>query len=293
MVGVSHIIRLSVLNAFFSSAVLGFLPVELSTNGGFPGPGSSHIVNTAPSRTHFRATGSVSYKRWLISFLQNSKDENDQDVFPRHLIDSLDLAQIIEEVARHTTTRRGYDALLSLVQHNPPKKDRSPEMQLSSSNRRKERFDLTRYTGKPRVSFLSPIAKSLEEVHSEYGLIEEATLLLTSVSNDTNRKGSLSSYNLTYPPLYGEYSSPYDIDSIPQTDDDEWLYLTPEQYTAEHILQAEQVIKKLLQIREWSQQETIQIWTPTLAQMGSTIDEEENILPLVYHDIVGNIVLWK
>jgi hypothetical protein len=255
--------------------------------------------NTGPS---FRSqeTAVVPYKRWLTSFLQNSKDEqNDQDdIFSTHLIDSLDLGQIIEEVARHTSTLRGYNAMLSLVQRKQSKiKDIRSEFHNNNrgSSSRSDRYEdyqpyINRDIGKTRVSFLNPIAKSLEDVHSEYAVVEEATLLLTSSSTTSDDDVAAK---LTYPPLYGEDSSPYDIGTIPQTDDDEWLYLPPHEYTAEHLLQAEQVIKRLLQIRQWSQQEAIQTFTPKLAQIASNIDEDENILSLAYEEIVGIVEIVR
>jgi hypothetical protein len=259
--------------------------------------------NTGPSfRSLSQETFVVPYnKRWLTSFLRNSnKDEqNDQDdVFSSNLIDSLDLGQIIDDVARHTSTLRGYDAMLSLVQRKQPKiQDIKSEFH---NNNRSDRYGdyqpyINRDIGKTKISYLTPIAKSLEDVIAEYAVVEEATLLLTSSSTTTSSDDDdvAAAVKLTYPPLYGEDSCPYDIGTIPQTDDDEWLYLPPHEYTAEHLLQAEQVIKRLLQIRQWSQQETIQNFTPKLAQIASNIDEDENILSSAYEEIVGIVEIVR
>jgi len=172
----------------------------------------------------------------------------------------------------------------------------------------------TYYEGQLGPSSLAPIAKSFHDVRSEYALVEEATLTLSSTKkaalggddsgnddgDDDNDNDNDAPWNdLTYPPLYGEYSGPYDIDTIPQTDDDEWLYLSAEEYTAENVLQAEQVIKRLLEIREWSRKEATRTWAPTLAQMGSAIDNDENdegevnSLQRVYDDVVGNIEIIR
>lgn len=225
--------------------------------------------------------------------------EDDDDFFSSHLIDSLDLDQIIDEVAKHTTTNRGYESMLSLVQRKQTRNGSRSEFcdKKNRSGRRDRYKDYRPYIGREligesKVSFVSPIAKSLEEVHSEYVVVEEATLLLTSTSNAAKNGNEIP--NLTYPPIYGEDSSPYDVCTIPQTDDDEWLYLSPEEYTVEHILQAEQVIKKLLQIRQWSQQEAIQNFTPKLAQIASNIDGDDvNILSLVYGEISGNVEIIR
>jgi len=230
----------------------------------------------------------------------NNNNNNARDeCFPRHLIDSLDLTQIIEEIARHTATRRGYDALLSTVQQKQKQQQNYSDRRVSlllSNLQQRERYGVTAtyYEGQLGPSSLAPIAKSFHDVRSEYALVEEATLTLSSTKkaalggddngndngnddNDNNDNDNDAPWNdLTYPPLYGEYSGPYDIDTIPQTDDDEWLYRSAEEYTAENVLQAEQVIKRLLEIREWSRKEATRTWAPTLAQMGSAIDNNND-----------------
>ncbi len=218
--------------------------------------------------------------------LRSSKDT---EGIPSHLIDSLDLSQIIEEVARHTSTRRGYTALLTIIQKAP-----ANAVQFAESNRQKRLFDSTRFTRQSRPYVLAPVAKSLEEVHSEYALVEEAALLVTPEKTAASSiHDAFLHPDLPCPPLYAADSGPFDTGTIPLTDDDEWLDLAPEQFTAEHILQAEQVMKMLLNIRDWSQQEQIQTWTPTLAQIGSTVDQKDNVLPEVYADIAGNIEIAR
>jgi len=150
----------------------------------------------------------------------------------------------------------------------------------SSQNRQQRLYTSVGQKEKPR---LVPFAKSLEEVHSEYDLVQEASLLIMP-ENSIN--------NLSYPPLYGEDSSPFDVNTIPQTDDDEWLDFSPEKFTTEHILQAEQVLKMLLKLLEWSQSEEVQKWAPTLAQIGSAIEEQRSILSSTYEDIAGNVEIF-
>lgn len=276
--------RIIVLSTIFLSTVLGFLPVKISTRISHNLGPSSAVVTHEERGIIRRLCG-----RRQNKVLCNSRNEHGDSSLRQDLINSLDLAQIIEDVARHTATRRGYTALLSTIQSNPLKSAQYPE-----TNRQQRLFESSRSARKSRSSGLAPVAKSLEEVQSEYALVEEAALLITpkektAVQTDPDD----FSPNLPHPPMYGEDSGPLDTETIPETDDDEWLDLAPEQFTAEHILQAEQVIKMLLNIRDWSGQEKIQTWTPRLAQIGSTIDEEENVLPSVYEDIAGNIEIVR
>lgn len=223
--------------------------------------------------------------------LQNSKDHSDHDVFPGYLIDSLDLGQIVRELARHTATRRGHEALLSTVRQTPSRLEGSSATLSQSARRLRERYGSGLDIDKPEVA---PIANSLQQVRSEYALVEEATLLLSCMDKAVSEiENDDSAYGLTCPPLYAEDSDPYDTEIVPQTDDDEWLYLLPGEYTVEHILQAEQVIKKLLQLREWSLQEKIQTWTPAMAKIGSKIDDDEQMLPEVYDNIVGTVEIKR
>jgi len=272
--------RIVLLNAIFLSTVLGFLPVKIKylTRDANDHPvsfaiGEPHTILAQESRQHHHVL-------W-----NSGGGNNDSEGIPNHLIDSLDLAQIIEQIAKHTATRRGYTALLSTIQ-------RKRARAYSESNRQQRLFDSTQLNRNTNPCVLAPVAKSIEDVNAEYALVEEASLLIPSEKkNPTNGADVLP--NLPRPPLYGEDSGPFDIDTIPLTDDDEWLDLAPEQFTAEHILQAEQVMKLLLRISEWSKDEHIQTWTPTLAQIASTIDQEENVLPSVYADIAGQIEIVR
>ena len=64
------------------------------------------------------------------------------------------------------------------------------------------------------------------------------------------------------PPLYPADSGPLDVLTTVTTDDDEWLGFSlasfdDNHWTLEHILQAEQVVGKILNVYEWSQQDSV------------------------------------
>jgi hypothetical protein len=211
------------------------------------------------------------------------------------LIQALDLIPLMENVARHTATKRGRQALLEIVEtassiNNNNKNDKILRKRLSSHTSRRndwirDKSMMTSSSSSSLTTKFSPsswrinpnnnhtplvsIAQSMKEAQHQYQLIEQATTLLTiSNDDDDNDNGNLP----WYPPLYGADSSPWDVDTVPQTDDDDWLLLQPQDYTAEHILQAEQVMNMLLQVHQWGQREGIQTMAPLLAQLTAAVE---------------------
>jgi hypothetical protein len=133
-----------------------------------------------------------------------------------------------------------------------------------------------------RIPQIAPIATSSEEARQEYEVVEEAYLALQP---DTT-------YNLTFPPLYGAESGPWDTTIIANTDDDEWLTLGADAWTLEHILQAEQVIDMLIKVKEWAMREESTTWMPSLAQLALLIDED-NLLPSLRDEISGIVEIVR
>ena len=222
-----------------------------------------------------------------------SESNQSKNYFSDQLIRSLDLIPLLEGVARHTGTRRGTQALLALI-----KKDQATvqnNLLLSSvagrqSSRQRravaasrgELFAAKNIQQKNRSRIpLTPIALSAKEARQEYQLVEEALLALQE--ND---------YGLSFPPLYGSESSPWDISTISNTDDDEWLTLTADAWTIEHILQAEQVIDTLMKVKKWASLEENETWLPNLSTIGQMIDKDE-LLPAIYNEIAGRVEIVR
>jgi hypothetical protein len=128
---------------------------------------------------------------------------------------------------------------------------------------------------------LVSIAASSDEARQAYELVEQATLALQE-----------NPYNLTFPPLYGQDSNPMDMETIPVTDDDEWLYLAPDDWTLESIIQAEQVIDALQNVRAWAALEECQEWMPALSEMGLTIDPD-GLLQEVHNEIIDVVEIVR
>jgi MutS domain V len=279
--------------------------------------------------------------------------------FPDDLIDALDLSALMENVARHAATQRGYRALMAVVQqqqssssnsNNNKKKQNissSSRMEkirhrLQSSNQRKDKdvlyydYNTLATTTTTTTTTLSPtknynnrnnkdkpplltIAQSVEQVQHHYMLVQEATHLLrpaSSDNNNSNHNNNNACHTFYHPPIYcaaaaadddddtASSRSPWwnnNVDMVPpETDDDEWLWFspTPNQFTAEHILQAEQVIGMLLRVQKWgcgggnnNNNNKIPIMAPHLSKMAAEIDS--TALQDVYDDIQGAVEIKR
>jgi len=214
-----------------------------------------------------------------------SSNALDSSRIPERLVQSLDLAPVIRALSKHAGTRRGREAILGLVgeEQNAERPaiiiSESTEHYMSSKRQRVTRETQARTQRGTELSIarqsLVPIAMSAEEARKEYELVEQATLALEE------------NYGLTVPPLYGATSSPWDTDTIADTDHDEWLTLSFEDWTLEHVLQADQVIQTLLRVREWGGLSETQTWILSLSEIAQTIPRKE-LLP-VHQEIQGAV----
>jgi hypothetical protein len=181
-------------------------------------------------------------------------------------------------VASHSGTRRGRQAILSLVGNEDNEyltkfsNDATPARIRRVSNpflyRKGEQVS-------SRNAQLAPLAKSARDAREEYELVEQALL-------------ALDGYNgLSYPPIYGANSSPFDTKTTADNDHDDWLYLPVDQLCLEHVLNAEQIINMLLRVKEWSCQTQVEMWLPSLALIGKDIDDE--VLSPTHKELAGAV----
>lgn len=159
-----------------------------------------------------------------------------------NLIRSLDLVPLLDSVANHAGTRRGRQALLSLVGEAESQQrllqKHFPSDGQAVSSRRQMMDSLAREGGSDSTTVVEDtyeevpdivsVAASLTEAQEEYKMTEQAMLAL----HNTN--------GAAYPPLYGADSSPWDT-AIVDTDFDGWLTLPIDEWTLEHVLQADQM----------------------------------------------------
>jgi hypothetical protein len=246
-----------------------------------------------PSSTRRRMSKLPMTERIIDNEKESNSQDNDQDQdfrFADHLSRALDLAPLLRGVASHAGTRRGRQGLLALV--NEDSDNRYAQRLLDSytgkvpAKRRRAtdaEFNPTRSSAKISRSeiILAPIADSAESARKEYERVEQASL---AIRNDIP--------NLTHPPVYGAESSPWDSSTVADTDNDEWLRLPLDVWTLENIIQAEQVIDTLLEVKEWGISEESQTWIPLLSEIGLLIDKDED-LRSVYDEISGTVEIVR
>ena len=193
--------------------------------------------------------------------------------FPEQIIGSLDLIPLLRGISDHAGTRRGRQALLALVGQDT---DHLTTMASNVPARRRrvmQQYNNKRLDSRKRQSELVSIALSAEAARREYELVEQAMLALNDAPGDETA-------DLTYPPIYGIDSSPDDTSTCPDTDDDDWMWLPPDELSLEHVLQAEQVIITLLEVKQWAQQTDVSTWLPGLSDIGRGIPHDE-LLPVL------------
>jgi hypothetical protein len=212
--------------------------------------------------------------------------------FSKGLIEALDLVPLIQKVAAHAGTRRGRQALLSLVEYDDDSSKskgsgslHSRNSQLVASKKHRAVMENRRDSNGKKVTppFSLKPCTSAEQVRAEYDLMEQAAAALQGVQNTT------------FPPLYSAESNPYDTKTIPETDDDEWLLnhhkMAMEDWTLEHILQAEQVTAMLLRVAQWAARPEIQMWMPLLAEIGANIDTDA--IAAIQDEIAGSVEIAR
>ena len=210
------------------------------------------------------------------------KYESD-DRFPDDLVTALDLVPIIDMVASYCGTYRGQQALYKVVgQDDVTKRARTHEKRGISgpvTSRKRQLYDSvipTYGVGQSRTendastyanedgrsttyateistrhTDICSIASSATEVMDLYRFVVEATRYLDGEGTKENR---------TFPPIYpmDATNGPFDLATRKNkvnSDDDDFLQFTSAKddgWTLEHVMQADQVIAKLISLFDWS-----------------------------------------
>lgn len=205
--------------------------------------------------------------------------------FDPQLIESLNLIPIVESIASYTGTRRGYVGLMNLVLNKKNNVGTGLNSLAAASGRyslRQQRIRDPTISGTwKRSSFRAYIAQSASEATQIYSLVKEADLVLRS-SN---------SLNITFPPLYGAEQTPFSSEVIPDTDDDDWLDSPCTEWNLENIIEAEQIVKMLLNVYEWSDCEEVENTLPGLARIGQRI--EGRLLQKLHQELDNSVEIVR
>ena len=208
-------------------------------------------------------------------------------------------------VAKHAGTKRGKDSLLALVKYDEaPKK--SEFLANYNNSRRKSLLasmaggntfslgGLKGMTARYDTKHIIKVAQNLKEAQHEWMLIQEATKVLDGHEikrpSDKEKKSILP-----LPPIYGESSSPWTISNEADSDDDEWLVSLINGFSGpmdlENILQAEQVVSRIIGSYAWAQSSAIMGRAPSLS--GILKGVELDVLKQVHEEIAGTVVIRK
>lgn len=221
---------------------------------------------------------------------------------PEKLVQSLDLQPLIEAVAKHTGTKRGHDALISLIQNsdqdrpkqrikvrNLPKRNSIPTFNGAMSSSTMSRDD-DKYQGwnlNRDTTHIIKLSQSLSEVQNEWQLVKEAMEIIASQKLGTG----------TLPPIYGDSLSPMDAGSTRvDTDDDEWLIdiLSMKAYESlqlEDILKADQVLNRILKTYSWASQNDLGLEENALLKLWKDVDIAK--LRELHEEIKDTVVIVK
>lgn len=207
--------------------------------------------------------------------------------FTDELSQSLDLVLLLEAVSRHAGTRRGRQSLLALVgadYQEKPQPSPFPSKISQDALSAKQRRLLSNSVGSDSKSGFSrshssAIAVDKEAAQEEYDVVAQALSVLRN------------NEDCSYPPIYGSDSSPWDTENSAETDYDNWLELSAEESTLEHILQAEKLVETFVLVRDWAASAHVKEMAPTIAKIGRGIETDE--LKPVLHAIAGTVKISR
>jgi hypothetical protein len=254
---------------------------------------SAAIGNNDPSSLTRPPNSSSNYNN-----INNSNNNIHQGI-SSHLATTLDLVPLLDCIASYAHTKRGRDAMRSLIVSDnkiPPLTSRGLLRiggERRGGARRVDRYYNTVSSGGSRLiqqqqqqrrMSIIDIATSADMANNEYKLIHEAMdILLYSSSSSSSSSSTITTIPkgsvMPLPPMFNLNNFDNDMDD--DDDDDDWIEtcLHPtttedvyESITYHNILQAEQIVKLLLDTYTWGTMiDEVQWYTPGLANLASMI----------------------
>jgi hypothetical protein len=242
-------------------------------------PQSGRLHSTLSHVQH--PQGFFSTSRQLFDSSKGIQD----DRFPDDLVTALDLVPVIDMVASYCATHRGQQALYKVVgQDDTTKRTRTQDKQggitrqftsrkrqlyesaiptVTAASFSSDEHDTAHELNKDSKSTIyttdistspiqiSPIASSVNEMIDMYRFVDEASQYLKEEGPGQNKM---------FPPIYpiDATNGPFDMTNRRgrvNSDDDDFLQFTTAKddgWTLEHVLQADQVIAKLISLYDWS-----------------------------------------
>uniref|UniRef100_A0A7S4HRT8 DNA mismatch repair proteins mutS family domain-containing protein n=1 Tax=Odontella aurita TaxID=265563 RepID=A0A7S4HRT8_9STRA len=254
----------------------------------------------------------------LTAFPGASIDEDSIDgAFTPKLVQNVDLAPLVERVAHFSATRRGRIAFLKLIEGSSVQSVgadwRSPLRRREESRRKSIALmlDLKREKGAASTNVVTSeggfqtydasqlvnIAQSAADANAEYALVYEATIALGSRNREQKEECTSDSPQddvLTAPPFYAAFSP--SRNGVVESDDDDWLLdiISNERSMAlepEHILQADQVVKRLVETSDWGSKPSTQRFAPGISVIVGQIDHQ--YLSALHEEIKDSVQIFR
>ncbi len=234
----------------------------------------------------------------------NHKNDALPDKAPEHLVSSLDLIPLMQNVVKHAGTKRARDALMGIVDHPKVKKEKFLNANYNKSRRKAILSNIAgssfatsniEYISNYNTRHIVKVADSLSEAQNEWALIEEATRLLKG-HGPWKSFEKKSAHSVPLPPIYAKNSSPWSMSNLDtDTDDDEWLQSIAAGYRGtfelEQILQADMILRRIVESYEWAKTQDVIQRAPNLSGIFKGVDID--LLKEVQNEMKGTVMIVK
>eukprot|EP00985_Skeletonema_marinoi_P025704 scaffold19127_cov150-Skeletonema_marinoi.AAC.1 len=205
---------------------------------------------------------------------------------------ALDLVPFLEHLKSYACTKRGSNSIAALIPAKPaPMK--SSLFGANRASRRKRQFVASDRTNSESARFgdtlhqALPVASSRRDAIEEYRLVDEAMNILNNYENDPGKKDVL-------PPMFNL------IDGDTESDEDEWIGLCMnsrvdayQEIDLETILQAECLVKLLLDTYNWTSMDGVESSYPGLVGVVTEMSTCVEYLSKLYITIVNAVEITR
>jgi len=233
--------------------------------------------------------GSIKHRR---TSLDDSISPLESNSIPANAYSALDLVPFLEYLTSYACTKRGSDSIAALIPTKPaPMK--SSLFGANRASRRKRQFVASGRTNSESAKIddalhqALPVASSQRDAIEEYGLVNEAMNILNNCTNNPGKKDVL-------PPMFNL------IDGDTESDEDEWIGLCMnsrvdayQEIDLETILQAECLVKLLLDTYNWTSMDGVESSYPGLVSVVTEMSTCVEYLSKLYNTIANAVEITR
>ncbi|KAL7491333.1 hypothetical protein ACHAWT_001682 [Skeletonema menzelii] len=229
--------------------------------------------------------------------IDDSITPQDSTSIPSNAYSALDLAPFLKHLKSYACTKRGEQSILALIPTTPSLREERWKSSLlfgsNRSSRRKQQFAASSRSNSQSTKIddtlhkAFPIASSAADAIQEYKLVDEAMGIL-NCQNDFEKKCML-------PPMFNL------IDGDTGSDEDEWISLcimnsrldAYQEIDLETILQAECLVKLLLDTYNWTSIDGVKSSYPGLVSVVTEMSTCVEYLSILYNTIASSVEITR